>query len=76
MINDVVGKQERKRTIYFCLLAVWDKSDVISSFMDFFSDIAGGNPYKPSLFELVSQEQLRDLLQPAVKYVLTVRPSG
>lgn len=41
--------------------------------MDFFSDIAGGNPYKPSLFELVAQEQLRDLLQPALKYVLTVR---
>lgn len=45
----------------------------ISSAMDFFSDIAGGNPYKPSLFELVAQEQLRDLLQPALKYVLTVR---
>lgn len=44
--------------------------------MDFFSDIAGGNPYKPSLFELIAQEQLRDLLQPALKYVLTVRVSG
>lgn len=48
--------------------------------MDFFSDIAGGNPYKPSLFELVAQEQLRDLLQPALKYVLSVStnasPSG
>jgi len=27
---------------------------------------------KPSLFELVAQEQLRDLLQPALKYVLSV----
>jgi len=43
--------------------------------MDVFSDIAGGNPHKPSLFELVAQEQLRDLLQPALKYVLTVRPA-
>jgi hypothetical protein len=41
--------------------------------MNFFGDIAGGSPYKPSLFELVAQEQLRDLLQPALKYVLTVR---
>jgi len=40
--------------------------------MDFFSDIGGGSPYKPSLFELVAQEQLRDLLQPALKYVLSV----
>ena len=37
MINDVAGKQERKRTIYFCLLAVWDKSDVISSLSWIFS---------------------------------------
>jgi hypothetical protein len=27
---------------------------------------------KPSLFELVAQEQLRDLLQPALKYILSV----
>lgn len=40
--------------------------------MEFFNDI-GGDPYKPSLFELVAQEQLRDLLQPALKYVLSVR---
>lgn len=43
-----------------------------TEFMEFFSDI-GGNPLKPSLFELVAQEQLRDLLQPALKYVLSVR---
>jgi hypothetical protein len=39
--------------------------------MEFFNDI-GGDPLKPSLFELVAQEQLRDLLQPALKYVLGV----
>ncbi|KAI0047270.1 cyclin-dependent protein kinase inhibitor [Auriscalpium vulgare] len=39
--------------------------------MEFFNDI-GGDPLKPSLFELVAQEQLRDLLQPALKYVLSV----
>jgi peroxin-12 len=37
--------------------------------MEFFNDI-GGDQSKPSLFELVAQEQLRDLLQPALKYVL------
>jgi hypothetical protein len=39
--------------------------------MEFFSDV-GGNPLKPSLFELVAQEQLGGLLQPALKYVLSV----
>ncbi|KDQ14758.1 hypothetical protein BOTBODRAFT_109632 [Botryobasidium botryosum FD-172 SS1] len=40
--------------------------------MEFFNDVAGGDPHRPSLFELVAQEQLRDLLQPALKYVLSV----
>ena len=39
--------------------------------MEFINDV-GGDPLKPSLFELVAQEQLRDLLQPALKYVLSV----
>ncbi|KAH7916817.1 cyclin-dependent protein kinase inhibitor [Hygrophoropsis aurantiaca] len=39
--------------------------------MEFFNDI-GQDPLKPSLFELVAQEQLRDLLQPALKYILAV----
>lgn len=42
--------------------------------MDFFHEY-GGDPLKPSLFELVAQEQLRDLLQPALKYVLSVSPT-
>ena len=40
--------------------------------MEFFNDV-GDDPLKPTLFELVAQEQLRDLLQPALKYVLSVR---
>ncbi|KAH9943358.1 cyclin-dependent protein kinase inhibitor [Epithele typhae] len=39
--------------------------------MEFFND-SGDDPLKPTLFELVAQEQLRDLLQPALKYVLSV----
>ncbi len=39
--------------------------------MEFFNNV-GLDSLKPSLFELVSQEQLRDLLQPALKYVLAV----
>ncbi|KAF8974684.1 cyclin-dependent protein kinase inhibitor [Flammula alnicola] len=39
--------------------------------MEFFND-NGADPLKPSLFELLAQEQLRDLLQPALKYVLAV----
>lgn len=41
------------------------------SLMEFFNDV-GSDPSRPSLFELVAQEQLRDLLQPALKYVLSV----
>lgn len=43
--------------------------DTVIRCMEFFND-AGGQ--KPSLFELIAQEQLRDLLQPALKYVLAV----
>ncbi|KAG7448928.1 uncharacterized protein BT62DRAFT_979053 [Guyanagaster necrorhizus] len=39
--------------------------------MEFFNNV-GVDTLKPSIFELVSQEQLRDLLQPALKYVLAV----
>ncbi|KAJ7228963.1 cyclin-dependent protein kinase inhibitor [Mycena pura] len=39
--------------------------------MEFFNDV-GSDPLKPSLFELVAQEQLHNLLQPALKYVLAV----
>lgn len=42
--------------------------------MEFFNDI-GADPLKPSIFELIAQEQLKDLLQPALKYVLAVRGS-
>ena len=42
--------------------------------MEFFNDL-GTDSLKPSLFELVAQEQLRDLLQPALKYVLAVSTS-
>ncbi|KAG8960148.1 ubiquitin-protein ligase peroxin 12 [Tulasnella sp. 419] len=40
--------------------------------MDFLNDGRGSDPYRPSLFELVAQEQLRESLQPALKYVLGV----
>lgn len=43
--------------------------------MEFFNDI-GSDPLKPSLFELIAQEQLRDLLQPTLKYVLAVSRHG
>ncbi|KAI0750892.1 cyclin-dependent protein kinase inhibitor [Daedaleopsis nitida] len=39
--------------------------------MESYNDV-GGDPLQPTLFELVAQEQLRDLLQPALKYVLSV----
>jgi hypothetical protein len=41
------------------------------SVMEFFNDNRA-DALKPSLFELLAQEELRDLLQPALKYVLAV----
>lgn len=34
------------------------------------------SPNRPSLFELLAEDQLRDLLHPVVKYVLTVCPKS
>ncbi|CAG8536999.1 523_t:CDS:2 [Paraglomus brasilianum] len=41
--------------------------------MEFMSDLgSSADIYRPTLFELISQEKMRDLLQPAVKYVLSI----
>ncbi|CAE6408550.1 unnamed protein product [Rhizoctonia solani] len=40
--------------------------------MEFLGDITGLDPSRPSLLELIAQEQLRDTLQPAIKYILAV----
>jgi hypothetical protein len=41
--------------------------------MEFMSDIgSGADIYRPSLFELIAQEKLRALIQPAARYVLSV----
>lgn len=44
--------------------------------MEFLGDFAGTDPNRPSLLELVAQEQLRDTLQPALKYILAVSRSS
>jgi hypothetical protein len=31
------------------------------------------NPLRPTLFELIAQDQLRDLIQPALRYIVAVR---
>lgn len=38
--------------------------------MDFLSNISTIDESRPTLFELIAQDQLRDLLQPAIRYVL------
>ncbi|KAJ1311287.1 hypothetical protein OPQ81_009785 [Rhizoctonia solani] len=40
--------------------------------MEFLGDITGLDPNRPSILELIAQEQLRDTLQPAIKYILAV----
>ncbi|KAJ1332463.1 hypothetical protein BSLG_008765 [Batrachochytrium salamandrivorans] len=34
--------------------------------------LSHGDMYKPSLFELIAQEKMRELLEPALKYILTI----
>ncbi|GAA6012955.1 hypothetical protein JCM10207_008394 [Rhodosporidiobolus poonsookiae] len=40
--------------------------------MDYATSSLTQDPHRPSLFELAAQEQLRDLLSPVVRYVLSV----
>lgn len=44
--------------------------------MEFMSNVSGGNAIddalRPSIFELIAQEKLKDMLQPALKYILSV----
>lgn len=41
--------------------------------MEFLSNIGpSGDVYRPSVFELIAQDKMRDLLKPALRYVLTV----
>lgn len=41
--------------------------------MEFMSALGSQeDAYRPSLFELVAQEKLKELLQPAVQYILAV----
>ncbi|GAA5912762.1 hypothetical protein JCM5296_006561 [Sporobolomyces johnsonii] len=41
--------------------------------MEYLTDLSHqSDPYRPSLFELAAQDQLRDLLSPVVRYVLSV----
>lgn len=46
--------------------------DVLSSIDPTSSGGSQADPYRPSFFELIAQEQLSSLLKPAVRYVLTV----
>lgn len=46
--------------------------DVLSSVDPTSSGGSFADPYRPSFFELIAQEQLAQLLKPAVRYVLTV----
>lgn len=40
--------------------------------MEFISDVSTEDQYRPSFFELAAQDQLRDLLQPVVRYILSI----
>lgn len=46
--------------------------DVLSNIDPTSSNSAATDPFRPSFFELIAQEQLSDLLKPAIRYVLTV----
>jgi peroxin-12 len=40
--------------------------------MEFMSNVSGHDEGKPSLFELLSETQLRELLEPSLRYLLAV----
>lgn len=46
--------------------------DLLTSVDPTGSGTVSADPYRPSFFELAAQDQLRDLLQPALRYVLSV----
>ena len=46
--------------------------DVLSNIDPTSSGVSSVDPYRPSFFELIAQEQLSSLLKPAIRYVLTV----
>jgi peroxin-12 len=50
----------------------WCCSSMMSAQPVFPSPAAPPSHLRPSLFELLAQEQLRDLLHPVVRYVLSV----
>jgi len=39
--------------------------------MEFYNDVSVDH-YKPSIFELIAEKQLQDLLQPTLKYILSI----
>lgn len=46
--------------------------DVLSNIDPTSSGFSSVDPYRPSFFELIAQDQLSSLLKPAIRYVLTV----
>ena len=46
--------------------------DVLANIDPTSSNSTTADPFRPSFFELIAQEQLSDLLKPAIRYVLTV----
>lgn len=42
--------------------------------MEFMSNLGGGSQAdRPSLFELIAQDKMREMLEPALRYVIAVR---
>lgn len=46
--------------------------DVLTNIDPTSSNSSSADPFRPSFFELIAQEQLSHLLKPAIRYVLTV----
>jgi hypothetical protein len=45
--------------------------------MEFMSNLGGGlQADRPSLFELIAQDKMREMLEPALRYVIAVRNSS
>lgn len=70
-ISLILLVDKTQETTFVCNLSKPSSRHCYLTTMDILSGIDSEDTLKPSFFELLAQEQLKDLLQPALKYVLS-----
>ena len=74
-----LGQSQRPRTSVSGDKTTKSRKKRAAREMEFLSHLSStspsANPLRPTLFELIAQDQLRDLIQPALRYIVAVPPS-